>query len=321
MTNNQCVFSNIFTTLRARGLSQHPANTATLLISIDGDSTIAVGGSIVDSLPIVMPTSLGVMFGSPPSPTNVTSSLSLGSNAIATGSWSIAIGNNALTGAEGSSQCNVAIGSLNLQNLTTGQHNTAIGQGLMDNLTMGSGNVALGYQAGGGYGSTDGFQMGSNNIAIGYFAGGWTNDVAVSNNIYIGPSTATSTTGISNSIMLGSRAASGVSNEFMINNIHHLNIPALTTLANGTGILLQYGGAKAEWVEASGGTYNLVEKIDTIISTIQGQLPAKIIFTNTSSDTATPTWTVPAGVNSVTIEASGSGTLGTPAIATTTTGV
>jgi len=112
--------------------------------------------------------------------------------------------------------------------------------------------------------------------------------------IYIGPNTATSTTGVSNSMMLGSGAALGVSNEFMINNIHHLNIPALTTLADGTGILLQYGGAKADWVEASGGTYNSVEKIDTIISTIQGQLPAKIIFTTTSTDLANVSWTVPA---------------------------
>jgi len=57
------------------------------------------------------------------------------------------------------------------------------------------------------------------------------------------------------------------------------------------------------------------------ISTIQGQLPTEIIFTNTLSDTATPTWTVLAGVNSVTIEASGSGALGTPAITMSTSGV
>jgi len=125
-TNNQCAFSNTFTNLRARGLSQHPANTATLLISIDGDSTIAVGGSIVDSLPIATPTSLGVMYGALPSPTDVNSSLSLGANAIAAGSWSIAIGNEVLTSAESSSQCNVAVGSYNLENLTTGQFNTAI---------------------------------------------------------------------------------------------------------------------------------------------------------------------------------------------------
>jgi len=43
-TNNQCTFSNTFTTLRARGLSQHPAGTATLVVSIGSDGTIAVGG-------------------------------------------------------------------------------------------------------------------------------------------------------------------------------------------------------------------------------------------------------------------------------------
>jgi len=44
-TNNQCAFSNTFTTLRARGLSQHPADTATLVVSIDSEGTIAIGGS------------------------------------------------------------------------------------------------------------------------------------------------------------------------------------------------------------------------------------------------------------------------------------
>jgi len=175
--------------------------------------------------------------------------------------------------------------------------------------------VTLGYSAEGG---ACGFQTGSNNIAIGYSAGNRPNNTVASNNIYIGPNTAT---GVSNSIMLGSGATSGVSNEFMINNIHHLNIPALTTLADGTGIFLQYGGANADWIEASGGTYNLVEKIDTIISTIQGQLPAEIIFTTTSTDPPNVSWTVLARVNSVTIEASGAGALGTPAIATSTSGV
>jgi len=69
--------------------------------------------------------------------------------------------------------------------------------------------------------------------------------------------------------MLGSGVTLGVSNEFIISNIHHLNIPHLTTLADGTGTLLQYGGANADWVEASGSTYNSVEKIDTAISDLQ----------------------------------------------------
>jgi len=204
-----------------------------------------------------------------PSATNINSSLSLGSNAIAAGQWSIAIGNNVLTSTDGSSQCNVAIGSYNLNNLTTSQFNTAIGQGSMRNLTMGSSNVAVGYEAGSGYESTNGFQMGGNNIAIGNFAGSGANNAVATNNIYIGPNTVTSATGVSNSIMLGSGATLGVSNEFMISNIGHFNIPALTTLADGTGILLQYGGANTNWVEALGGTYNWVEKIDNAISALQ----------------------------------------------------
>jgi len=44
-TDNQCAFSNTFTTLRARGLSQHPTGTTTLVVSIDSNGIIAVGGS------------------------------------------------------------------------------------------------------------------------------------------------------------------------------------------------------------------------------------------------------------------------------------
>jgi len=62
-------------------------------------------------------------------------------------------------------------------------------------------------------------------------------------------------------------------------------------------------------------------KIDTIISTIQGQLPTEIIFTTTSTNLPNVSWTVPASVNSVTIEASGSGAAGTPAIATSTSSI
>jgi len=43
-TNNWWAFSDTFTTLRARGLSQHPADTATLVVSIDSNGIIAVGG-------------------------------------------------------------------------------------------------------------------------------------------------------------------------------------------------------------------------------------------------------------------------------------
>jgi len=112
MTDNQCAFSDTFTTLRARGLSQHPADTATLVVSIDSDGVIAVGGSLVDSLPIATPTTLGVMYGAPPV-NDYNSSLSLGYGAEAPGTWSIAISNNVLTKAEDTSLCNVAVGSQN----------------------------------------------------------------------------------------------------------------------------------------------------------------------------------------------------------------
>jgi len=65
----------------------------------------------------------------------------------------------------------------------------------------------------------------------------------------------------------------------------------------------------------------LVEKIDTIISTIQGQLTAKIIFKTTSTDPPDVSWTVLSSVNSITIEASGAGAPGAPAIASRTSGV
>jgi len=67
------------------------------------------------------------------------------------GARSIDIGNNVLTNTEPSSQWNAAVGSYNLQNLTTGQYNTSIGQGLLGNLTTGGSSVALGYEASSSY--------------------------------------------------------------------------------------------------------------------------------------------------------------------------
>jgi len=159
---------------------------------------------------------------------------------------------------------------------------------------------------------------GSGTISIGYGAGSINSDVT--NCIIIGTNSNCGS-GTSNTIILGEGTSTGVSNEFNLPQIEHFKIPSLTTSADGMGTLLQWGGANADWVQASGGTYNLVEKIDTIISTIQGQLPAKIIFTTTLTNPPNVTWTVLAGVNSITIEASGSGAPGTPAIATSTSSV
>jgi len=75
------------------------------------------------------------------------------------------------------------------------------------------------------------------------------------------------------------------------------------------------------WIGLRPQLTHITQKIDMIISTIQGQLPAKIIFTTTLTDPPNVSWTVPASVNSITIEASGAGALGTLAIATSTSGV
>jgi len=273
-TNNQCAFSNTFTTLRARGLSQHPAGTATLVVSIDSEGTIAVGGLAGDVTNLL--TKAGQLLTS-----NGTESVALD------------------------------VG-------TTGQVLTA-NSSVANSVKWA--NLPLTPAGSADYGVIIGTtpQNGTGTISIGYGASALNSDVT--NCIIIGTNSNCSS-GTSNTILLGEGTSmTGVSNEFNLPQIEHFNIPNLTTLADGTGILMQYGGANTNWVEASGGTYNSVEKIDTIISTIQGQLPAEIIFTTTLTDRPNVTWTVPAGVNSVTIEASGSGAAGTPAIATSTSSI
>jgi len=206
MTDNQCAFSDTFTTLQARGLSQHPADTATLVISINSNGIIAVGGlagavnnlteagQLLTSnrtqmvaldagatsqvltanssaangirwadLPAAMPTTLGVMYGTLPT-SNIDLSLSLGYGSEAPSTWSIAIGNSVLAAAESTPQCDVAVGTENLQNLTTSSFNTTIGQNSLAKIMTGGSNVAIGYSAGGG---AYGFVTSGGNIAIG----------------------------------------------------------------------------------------------------------------------------------------------------------
>jgi len=196
-TNNQLMVAPTITSFNISGLTSSTGTGEGIILEFDSSGNIipsvgtynsvskidnAIGAASgicpLDSsmqvlptyLPLATPITLGMMYGTPPSQSYVNSSLSLGANANAVGTWSIAIGNDVLTSAEGSTECKVAIGSYNLKNLTTGQYNTAIGQGSLNNLTTGNSNVALGYEAGGRYSTTDGIQTASNNIAIGNFS-------------------------------------------------------------------------------------------------------------------------------------------------------
>jgi len=234
-TDNQCAFSNTFTTLRARGLSQHPASTATLVVSIDSDGLIAVGGLAGAANILTEARQL------------------LTSNGTETVALDVGTTGQVLTA--NSSVAN-SIKWANLPTTPAGSANYGVIRGTTP-------------------------QNGTSTLSIGYGASSINSDAT--NCIIIGTNSNCGSSAL-NTIILGTGTSTGVSNEFNLPQIDHFNIPNLTTLANGTGTLVQYGGVKSNWVQASGGTYNSVEKIDTIISTIQSQLPAEIIFTTTSTN-------------------------------------
>jgi len=307
MTDNQCAFSNTFTTLRARGLSQHPADTATSVVSIDSEGTIAIGGlagainlltearqlltsngtesvaldvgttsqvltansSAGDSikwanLPPATSTSLGIVYGVIMG-TSAGGEYNIGYgpsalNPATSGYQNIAVGNGALSVLT-STSANMAVGAASLNSCTTGNFNNAVGPGALQFVTTGSNNVGIGYQS--GYNVS----TGGSNICIGYQAGEGVTTTA--NNIIIGGNANIGSDTVADSIVLGVNAVCSNSNECYPASIDHLNVPSLTTLANGTGTLVQYGGTNAGWVQASGGTYNSVEKIDTAISALQ----------------------------------------------------
>jgi len=85
-------------------------------------------------------------------------------------------------------------------------------------------------------------QNGTGTISIGYGAGSINSDAT--NCIIIGTNS-NRESWASDTIILGTGTSTGVSNEFNLPQIDHFNIPNLTTLANCTGTLVQYGGTKS----------------------------------------------------------------------------
>jgi len=183
--------------------------------------------------------------------------------------------------------------------------NFGVGPDVLNQLTTGIQNTAVGNLAAGGLYRVS---TGSGNVMVGYNSGGSCESGL--NNTFLGTNT---------QFQPGVSSISGFIG-LVASNVTSFNISGLTaSTGTGEGTILDFDSSGN--IIPSAGTYNTVSKIDMIISTIQGQLPTEIIFTTTSTDPPDVTWTVPAGVNSVTIEASGSGAPGTPAIATSTSGV
>jgi len=236
-TDNQCAFSNTFTTLRARGLSQHPADTATSVVSIDGEGVIAVGG-LTGAINLL--TEAGQLLTS-----NWTESVALD---VGTTGQVLTANSSAANGIEWANFPTTPAGSA--------EYGVIIGTTPPN---------------------------GSGTISIGYGAGSAQSDAT--NCIVIGTNSNCSS-GTSNSILMGTGSFTGVSNEFYLPLIYHFNIPNLTTSADGTGKLMQWGGANAGWVQALGGTYNLVEKIDTAISNINSEITT--LQSNNSVSTTGP---------------------------------
>jgi len=212
-----------------------------------------------------------------------------------TGLQNISVGNGALS-AVTTSSANMAVGANCLESCTKGSYNNTLGPGALQNLTTSRNNIGIGSES--GYNVT----TGSGNICIGNQAGEGV--TTTSNNIIIGTSANIGSDTVADSIVLGANAVCSNSNECYLAGIDHLNIPALTTSADGTGILMQYGGADVGWVQASGGTYNSVSKIDSAISAIKNNY---IIFNSSGGVTS---YTIPSGINIVNIEAAGGGAAG-----------
>jgi len=202
-TNNQCAFSDTFTTLRARGLSQHPAGTATSVVSIDSEGTIAIGGSAgatnllteagqlltsnrTESVALDVGTTSqvltannsvadGIEWANLPAATSTSLGIVYGV-ALSTpdlGDYNIGYGPGAPNPATSGYQ-NIAVGNGALSAVTDGNANMAVGASCLAACTTGSYNNAI------GPGALQNLTTAGNNICIGYQSGYNVSRVAIS---------------------------------------------------------------------------------------------------------------------------------------------
>jgi len=185
--------------------------------------------------------------------------------------------------------------------------NFGVGPDVFQELTSGTQNTAIGNGAGGG---TYGLTTGSRNVMIGYNSGGGCE--TSSNNTFLGSNTNFEVaTYINGSIALGAGAKITGFNQLMVaSNVNSFNIFGLTPSTNSMGTIIKYDSNGN--IIPSAGTYNIVSKIDTEISSLQ-----RSVTTNTSDITTllsggtvfttTGSYTVPLDETTITIEAMGGG--------------
>jgi len=152
--------------------------------------------------------------------------------------------------------------------------NFGIGPGVLGNLTTGTQNTVIGYLVGAlPYTITSG----SDNTFIGFNAG--ISCEMGSNNTFVGASIQLQPGQIlfTGSITLGAGTIVTNSDQFIVaSNTNSFIIPGLTqSTGSGEGIILEYNSSGN--IIPSAGTYNMVSKIDTELSSLQSS-----VNTNTS---------------------------------------
>jgi hypothetical protein len=124
-------------------------------------------------------------------------------------------------------QYNVALGSYNLQNITSGSGNMGLGISGLQSLTTGTVNVGVGYS------SFQAITTGTSNTGFGYQSGGNVT-TSSSNNTFIGANTTASSSGIyNNSTALGYGATITGSNQIVIGTSGEMIISKGTLSVNG----------------------------------------------------------------------------------------
>ena len=169
-------------------------------------------------------------------------------NAVTSGGENTAIGNSAgalittavrntlvgyLAGQKVTSSSNTLVGSSSGSNMTTGDSNTGVGKSTLNQCSTGFGHTAIGADAGSSVSTSNnntliGFQAGtsvqdgSNNVCLGRSAGAFTgasdNITAISDSVFLGYLTRSSTVSDANTIVIGASAQGEGSNTTVIGN-------------------------------------------------------------------------------------------------------